>query len=132
MGRQSVDVPIPRSCAMCATIDHVTGRADMTEADIQSLILIYLTSLPDTYAQRQNTGAAHDGRRLVRYGVPGQADILCCMKGRFIEVEVKTKTGRQSEAQKQRERNITRASGIYILARSVEDVQNRLMEEGLV
>lgn len=104
----------------------------MTEADIQALILIYLTSLPDTYAQRQNTGAAHDGKRMVRYGVPGQADILCCMKGRFIEVEVKTKTGRQSEAQKQRDRNITKAGGIYILARSVEDVKERLKKEGLV
>ena len=104
----------------------------MTESDIQALILIYLTSLPDTYAQRQNTGAAHDGKRMVRYGVPGQADILCCMKGRFIEVEVKTKTGRQSEAQKQRDRNITKAGGIYILARSVEDVKERLKKEGLV
>ena len=102
-----------------------------TESDIQALILIYLTFLPDTYAQRQNTGAAHDGRRLVRYGVPGQGDILCCMRGRFIEVEVKTKTGRQSDAQKLRERNITKAGGIYILARSVDDVKDRLREEGL-
>ena len=103
-----------------------------TESDIQALILIYLTSLPDTYAQRQNTGAAHDGRRLVRYGVPGQGDILCCMKGRFIEVEVKTKTGRQSDAQKLRERNITKAGGLYILARSVDDVRAALTKAGLL
>lgn len=105
---------------------------NMTESDIQSLILIYLTSLPETYAYRQNTGAAHDGRRLVRYGVPGQADIFCIIKGRFVAVEVKTNTGRQSDKQKLWQRNVERAGGIYILARSVDDVTRALASHGLI
>lgn len=104
----------------------------MRESDIQALILIYITSLPNTYAYRMNTGAAHDGTRMVRYGIPGQADIFACMHGRFVAIEVKTATGRQSKAQQQWQQNVERAGGIYILARSVEDVRVRLEREGVV
>jgi len=44
--------------------------------------------------------------------------------GRFIGVECKANRGRQSPAQKAMEREIRKRSGIYLLARSVEDLQN--------
>ena len=102
------------------------------EQDIQSAILIYVTSLPMSFAFRMNTGAVKDGNRFIRYGLPGQPDIFLILNGRFIGVEVKTKTGRQSEAQKNWQRNCERAGGIYILARSVDDVRCRLETEGLL
>ena len=102
------------------------------ESDIQALILIYVTSLPGSFGFRMNTGAVQDSGRFIRYGVPGQPDIFLILKGRFIGIEVKTRTGRQSEAQKQWQRNCERAGGLYILARSVHDVEVRLREEGLV
>ena len=43
--------------------------------------------------------------------------------GRFIGVEVKAPAGRQSPVQKQMEQEIRKRNGIYVLARSVEDVQ---------
>jgi len=44
--------------------------------------------------------------------------------GRFLGVECKAKRGRQSPAQKVMEREIRKRNGIYVLARSVEDVRN--------
>lgn len=102
------------------------------EQDIQALILIYVTSLPCSFGFRMNTGVSTHGDRFTRYGLPGQPDIFLILNGRFVGVEVKTKTGRQSEAQKNWQRNCERAGGIYILARSVDDVRDRLVAEGLV
>ena len=102
------------------------------ESDIQALILIYVTSLPGAFGFRMNTGAVRDGDRFIRYGLKGQPDIFLILKGRFIGIEVKTRTGRQSEAQMQWQRNCERAGGLYILARSVDDVEFRLKKECLL
>lgn len=66
--------------------------------------------------------------RFVKFGQPGEADIqgLRGPAGQHLDIEVKAERGRQSEAQKTRQRAIERVGGKYILARSVEDV-----EEGL-
>ena len=45
-------------------------------------------------------------------------------EGRFIGVECKAPSGRQSQAQKAMELEIRMRNGIYIVARCVEDVQN--------
>lgn len=104
----------------------------MTEQDIQNLIMIYVTALPRSFFWRANTGASMQDGRFTRYGIPGQADILGALYGRFVAIEVKTKTGRQSVSQKQWQVNFERGGGLYILARSVEDVKNVLKENGLV
>ena len=103
-----------------------------SEHDIQSEILIYVTSLPCSFGFRMNTGVSTHGDRFTRYGLPGQPDIFLIYRERFIGVEVKSKTGRQSDKQKQWQRNCERGGGIYILARSVDDVRDRLMMEGLL
>ena len=79
------------------------------------------------------TGALKDASgRLVRYGLNGSSDILACIKGRFVGVECKVGRDRQSDTQKRFEQAVTRHDGIYILARSVEDVTARLNAEGLL
>lgn len=103
-----------------------------SEHDIQALILIYVTSLPDTFAFRMNTGKARMGGRFVTFGIPGQPDIFAIIRGRFVGIEVKTATGRQSKDQKNWQRNCERAGGLYILARSVDDVRSALSLAGLV
>lgn len=104
----------------------------MTEQDIQNLILIYVTALPRSFFWRANTGVSMHDERFTRYGIPGQADILGALDGRFVAIEVKTRTGPQSASQKQWQVNFERGGGLYILARSVEDVKNVLKENGLV
>ena len=64
------------------------------------------------------------GARVVRFGVPGQADLTGILPdGRRLEVEVKSATGRQSAAQRDFQNLIERFGGLYVLARSVEDVR---------
>lgn len=112
------------------------------ESDIQALILIYVTSLPGSYFERRNTGAskypdANGKEWFVRFGVKGAPDIQGVLKtqwgGQAIAIECKRlKGGKQSTEQKQWQKNFERGGGIYILARSVDDVRDRLREEGLI
>ena len=100
----------------------------MTESQIQRDILHYLATRTDLRAWRANAGAALSKRGLVRFGVPGQADIsgLFFNTGRRLEIEVKTATGRQSPQQRKFQTMIERFGGLYILARSVDDVRTAL------
>jgi len=80
---------------------------------------------------RANVLAARMGNRFVRAGVRGQADLTGILPdGRRVEIEVKSSTGRQTKEQRNFQRMIERFGGVYVLARSVEDVRDRLLEEG--
>lgn len=71
---------------------------------------------------RVNVGAAVTAAgSVMRFGLPGQADIAGCVAGRHVEVEVKTDVGRQSPAQRNWQDAIRRAGGIYVLARSADE-----------
>lgn len=52
--------------------------------------------------------------------------------GRFIGCEVKSETGIQSEHQKTFEEKVLANKGIYLLVRSVEELQKGLREAGVV
>lgn len=60
------------------------------------------------------------------YSKPGDPDMIACVDGMYVGIEAKTPTGRQSNIQKMRQREIERAGGVYILARSVEDVKGTI------
>lgn len=105
----------------------------MTESALLSAILLEFGSRPDCRLWRQNTGAARTSTgALVRFGVPGQADIsgILAPSGRRIEIETKTARGRQSQAQKKWQAMIEKFGGVYVVARSVEDVRRVLGEVG--
>lgn len=59
---------------------------------------------------------------------PGDPDLIICLNGRFIGVEVKTSGGRQSPIQKKREEEITQSGGEYIIVRKMEEIE-RLVGE---
>lgn len=96
----------------------------MTEAQIQHDILKAYGAHPRLRLWRQNTGAAMVNGRMVKFGLAGCPDILGIMSpsGRFIGIEVKSATGRQSEDQKRFERVFQSYGAVYILARAVADV----------
>ena len=54
---------------------------------------------------------------------PGIADLYALKKGRSVWIEVKTSSGRQSEAQVRFQRDIEMHGGEYVVARCVEDVE---------
>ena len=101
----------------------------MTEAEIQQAILREFGARSDMRLWRANVLVAKDPKtgRVVRAGVRGQADISGIRAGgQRIEIEVKTPNGRQSKEQRAWQRMIERFDGIYILARSVQDVRRVL------
>ena len=101
----------------------------MREADLQAAILHEFGSRPDIRLWRANVLVARtkDGR-VVKAGVKGQADLsgLWLPDGQRIEIEVKSPSGRQSQEQKRWQAMILRFGGIYVTARSLEDVREVL------
>lgn len=65
----------------------------------------------------------------IRFGKPGVGDIIACgPTGRWIECECKSSIGKQEAIQKLRQEEIERRHGVYILARSVDDLEARKAE----
>lgn len=100
----------------------------MTETALMRDILVALNQRADALFWRVNVGLGTDldGRRVTRYGLPGQADIAGVVRGRHVEIEVKTPTGRQSRQQVRWQRAIERAGGAYVLVRSVDEALSAL------
>lgn len=90
----------------------------LSEHEIQKQILEYLR-LKGIFYWRQNTGRKH----YMQFGLKGQGDITGLLKtGQRFEIEVKDHKGKQSLEQKQFQEMIEKNNGIYILARSIDDV----------
>ena len=65
--------------------------------------------------------------RVVRFGVPGQADLTGVLSdGHRLEVEIKAVGRAQTKDQKNYEHMIRRMGGVYVLAYSTEDVRKAL------
>jgi len=99
-----------------------------TEAMIQRAVLEYLEMVSKQvplYYFRAGSGAVKTQQgRYFKTGKPGVPDVVVCLPGgRFCGFEVKTETGRQSQAQKRAEKDIQWAGGEYYVVRSVDDVR---------
>jgi hypothetical protein len=102
----------------------------MTHTDLVNEILLQVSPLGLFW--KNNTGVLRDrDDRPVKYGLPGSSDILGCVKGRFIGIEAKVGRDRQRENQSFFALAVRNAGGLYILARSVDDVTNTLRLEGV-
>lgn len=105
----------------------------MSEADLVAAILIRYGSHPRIRIWRANVLVAKDSRgRVVRAGIPGQADIsgLLAPHGRRLEIECKSPTGRQRDDQRRWQAMIESFGGLYVLARSTDDVEAALRGAG--
>lgn len=103
-----------------------------TEKQIENAILDYLTLLPGTYWKNNSTGVFDPTKKVFRkspkYHRNGVSDILGIdADGRFVAIEVKTPKGRLSENQKLFLDDINHFGGIAFVARSVDDVRERLV-----
>lgn len=93
----------------------------MKESDIQRVILDYL-KVQRCFFWRNNVGGAKYGDRFVRFGEKGSPDIFVVDAGRIYGIEVKADKGQQNPNQKAWAENFQKYGGIYIIARSLEDV----------
>jgi Holliday junction resolvase len=102
------------------------------EKDIQRAILSYLGYV-GAVAVRINSGVSRTGGRFVRFNsLPGCPDVLACVAGRFVAVEVKRPGERPTAQQQHAIDSINRAGGLAFVARSVGDVHAALIAEGLI
>ena len=79
---------------------------------------------------RNNSGAvisAYKGKnRMIRYGDKGSPDLIILGRhGEFIAVECKSDTGKLSPEQEDYRKRVLNSGGIYIVARSVDDLIER-------
>ncbi len=97
----------------------------LTEAVIQQRVLIALGARTDCRVWRQNAGtfSSLDGGRIVKAAPKGAADLtgLVLPLCRRLELEVKTKRGRESKAQKNWQALIERMGGYYAVVRSADE-----------
>jgi hypothetical protein len=101
----------------------------MSELEIQDAIRIELGN-PEKYPEivlfRNNCGVLTDKHgRYVRYGVgsPGGSDLVGIFAGRFIALEIKTATGKESDEQRRFGALVESKGGSYAVLRSVEDAR---------
>jgi hypothetical protein len=96
----------------------------MSEGHIQDEIRLALSDERDLVLWRNNSGVAeHRGAR-VRYGLAtGSADLIGCLDGRFIALEVKTSTGRATPEQRLWLDLVRRHGGFAAIVRSVDDAR---------
>lgn len=102
----------------------------VSESGIQTAIMAYLGMLKlqgKIYFTRNNSFSGqierNDGyKSYIQNNNPGMPDILCCYKGQYVGIEVKSPSGSQTWKQKQAQREIEAAGGMYLLVRSVDEV----------
>lgn len=100
----------------------------MTEGQLMDAVRLVLGSEPAGCWWRNNIGTAQLHGHTVRFGVgnPGGADLIGVYRGRFVAVEIKTATGRQSPEQRQWQQLVESKGGLYVLNRSVDDARELL------
>lgn len=102
----------------------------MKEAVIQQEIRLALGQRDDIMLFRINVGKFRPldgGPRVIQSAPEGTPDLLGVIHpGRAFAIEVKTDKGKQRTAQAAWQRAWEKRGGIYILARSVEDVYRGL------
>jgi hypothetical protein len=101
-----------------------------SEAVIQQNIRLALGQRDDIMLFRINVGKfrpLEGGARVIQSAPEGTPDLLGVMSpGRAFAIEVKTEKGKQRTAQAAWQNAWEKRGGIYILARSIEDVYRGL------
>ena len=97
------------------------------EKDVQRAIVAGLVARGWVVAETDAGAAFHAGGFSGSRIPAGWSDLTCCAPGgRFVGIEVKAARGRQSDVQKAMQERIERLGGLYILARRIEDVLEKL------
>lgn len=90
----------------------------MKEKSIENKIKAYLKTIDSLFFFKEHGGL---------YGTAGVPDIICCYKGSFITLEVKTEDGKTTALQDATIKRIRKAGGIAEIVRSVDEVK-RIIE----
>lgn len=98
-----------------------------TEKATQRAILQYL-ALRKIFHWRNNSGAFKNPKgHLYFFGTTGSPDIFAIIKGQIYGIEVKDIKGKQNDNQIEFQKGFEKAGGVYILARSLDEVLKELV-----
>lgn len=89
------------------------------EQDIQTSIMNYIKSIGGLPVKFNNMGI---------YATAGVSDILACIKGKFVAIEVKKPGGKPSALQLSFINAINSLGGIAFWTDNLEDVKDKLKE----
>lgn len=97
-----------------------------TEKATQKAILEYL-ALKRIFHYRNNTGGFKNSNgNFYTFGAKGSPDIVCVVPkngiGQFVGIEVKDVKGKLNDNQEKFKKELEKAGGIYITARSLDDI----------
>lgn len=99
------------------------------ESQIQKAILQYLQIKGVFCFVNKTTGTFDPVRKSFRANTThkGVSDILGIYQGRFLAVEVKSKTGRPTPEQTKFIEDVNNEGGIAFIARGIEDIERMLL-----
>lgn len=107
----------------------------LKESDIQNLILDWLNK-NRIFSFRVNNVGVYDPvkniyRQLGKFSLKGISDIMGVLPdGRFLAIEVKTKTGKVSKDQNAFIHKVNKTGGLAFVSRSLEDTIEQLAQNG--
>ena len=103
------------------------------ESNILKSVLEWL-QWQGVFCWRNNSGNSfiqdkYGNTRMIKFGVAGSPDILCCLKGGlFCGIEIKCLKKQLTPDQLDFSLKVNKNGGLYILARSIEDVEEQLKD----
>lgn len=102
-------------------------KPEPLEKDIQAVILEYLHARK-IFCWKEHSGGLpmEGGKFFMPIGLKGKSDILGIFKGRFLAIEVKRPSGNISPDQEAFIENINLHGGLAFIARSLDDVLEKL------
>lgn len=108
----------------------------MKESLIQNQILTWLTQRKIFVWRNNSVGVYDPVKRLYRknmskFSLNGTSDILGIIEGKLLAIEVKSETGRVSDAQKKFLNEVNAQGGVAFVARNVMDVEIELIKRDL-
>ena len=89
----------------------------MLEKNIVTAIMRYLKTIPLCYCWKTHGGM---------YGTAGVPDIIICLNGQFVALEVKTPTGKLTKLQESTLQKINAAKGYAYKVTSLQEVKEIL------
>lgn len=94
---------------------------------------LQLLQLAGAFAWSNNTGVTRMEGRVVAFGKRGSADLIGVLPGGlFLAVETKSRLGRQSEFQREFQREVEERGGLYVLCKTAEELEVVLRSRGLL
>lgn len=101
------------------------------EKSVEDEIMHWLEFQLGVFACKIQTQAQYDPKRgiyrkLNKWVRAGTADILICVAGMYVALEVKSETGKQSAEQKKFQREVEQCRGHYFVVRSLDEVRQAL------